>query len=62
LHFIRRIAIQILQGLKYMKEQGVIHCDLKPENFMLWSDKKSEIKVIDLGSSCFEDQIVYTYI
>jgi len=45
-----------------MKEQGVIHCDLKPENIMLWSDKKSEIKVIDLGSSCFEDQIVYTYI
>ena len=45
-----------------MKEQGVIHCDLKPENIMLKNWDKSGIKVIDLGSSCYEDQIVYTYI
>lgn len=59
---VRRFAIQILQSLKYMKEQQVIHCDLKPENVMLKSSDKSGLKVIDLGSSCFRDQIVYTYI
>lgn len=29
---------------------------------MLKTKDKSGIKVIDLGSSCFEDEIVYTYI
>ena len=59
---IRRFAIQILHSLKYMRHQGIIHCDLKPENILLKQANKSGIKVIDLGSSCFEDERVYTYI
>ena len=39
-----------------------MHCDLKPENILLRSAGKSAIKVIDFGSSCFEEQPVYTYI
>ena len=35
---------------------------MKPENIMLKEPTKSTIKVIDLGSSCFEDQRIYTYI
>lgn len=27
---IRRISIQILQGLLFLKRQNIIHCDLKP--------------------------------
>lgn len=53
LSLIRRFAIQILQALKYLREQNVIHCDLKPENILLKSPDKSGIKVIDFGSSCF---------
>ncbi|KAG1440389.1 hypothetical protein G6F56_011945 [Rhizopus delemar] len=40
----------------------MIHCDLKPENILLKYPKKSTIKVIDFGSSCAEDQRLYTYI
>lgn len=40
----------------------VIHCDLKPENILLKGPNKSSIKVIDFGSSCFEDERVYSYI
>ena len=53
LSLIRRFAIQILQALKYLKEENLIHCDLKPENILLKSPEKSGIKVIDFGSSCF---------
>jgi dual specificity tyrosine-phosphorylation-regulated kinase 2/3/4 len=40
----------------------VLHCDLKPENIMLRSSNRSIVKVIDFGSSCFQDEKVYTYI
>eukprot|EP01022_Parablepharisma_sp_SALTPOND_P015009 TRINITY_DN2093_c0_g1_i1.p1 TRINITY_DN2093_c0_g1~~TRINITY_DN2093_c0_g1_i1.p1 ORF type:complete len:427 (+),score=37.31 TRINITY_DN2093_c0_g1_i1:1253-2533(+) len=59
---IRRFAIQILQALKYFRQHGIIHCDLKPENILLKQSNKSGIKVIDLGSSCFENERIYTYI
>jgi len=62
LSLIRRFAIQILQALKYLREQNVIHCDLKPENILLKSPEKSGIKIIDFGSSCFSDERIYTYI
>lgn len=59
---IRRFAIQILQGLRYAKQQKIIHCDLKPENILLKNINKSGIKIIDFGSGCFDDERVYTYI
>jgi dual specificity tyrosine-phosphorylation-regulated kinase 2/3/4 len=62
LSLIRRFAIQILQALRYLKEENLIHCDLKPENILLKTPDKSGIKVIDFGSSCFSNQIIYTYI
>ncbi|QDZ20487.1 dual-specificity tyrosine-phosphorylation-regulated kinase [Chloropicon primus] len=62
LSLIRRFASQILVALKFLKKERVIHCDLKPENILLKQPSKSAIKVIDFGSSCFEDERVYTYI
>lgn len=62
LGLIRRFAIQILQALKYMRDNEIIHCDLKPENILLKSHNKSGIKIIDFGSSCFQDERIYTYI
>eukprot|EP00756_Hemistasia_phaeocysticola_P018176 Hpha_TRINITY_DN15579_c2_g6::TRINITY_DN15579_c2_g6_i1::g.106176::m.106176/K18669/DYRK2_3_4; dual specificity tyrosine-phosphorylation-regulated kinase 2/3/4 len=62
LGLIRRFAIQLLTSLKYLYRERIIHCDLKPENILLKSPTKSGIKVIDFGSSCFDDERIYTYI
>ena len=35
---------------------------MKPENILLKQPNKSNIKIIDFGSSCFKDERIYTYI
>jgi dual specificity tyrosine-phosphorylation-regulated kinase 2/3/4 len=62
LKLIRRFTKQLLQCLMLLQSHKVIHCDLKPENILLAHPVHSEIKVIDFGSSCFENEKVYTYI
>ncbi|PWW78323.1 hypothetical protein C7212DRAFT_199469 [Tuber magnatum] len=62
LRLIRRFTKQMLSSLGLLTGHHVIHCDLKPENILLAHPAKSEIKVIDFGSSCFEHEKVYTYI
>jgi dual specificity tyrosine-phosphorylation-regulated kinase 2/3/4 len=62
LKLIRRFAKQLLASLVLLNGHKVIHCDLKPENVLLAHPMHSEIKVIDFGSSCFENEKVYTYI
>ncbi|ORZ02987.1 kinase-like domain-containing protein [Syncephalastrum racemosum] len=62
LSLIRRFTIQMLQSLCLLHDHRVIHCDLKPENIMLKHPAKSTLKVIDFGSSCLENERVYTYI
>ncbi|KAK7091820.1 hypothetical protein V1264_009455 [Littorina saxatilis] len=59
---IRRFAFSLLQCLKMLQREKIIHCDLKPENILLRQKGQSSIKVIDFGSSCYEHQRVYTYI
>ncbi|KAL4870298.1 hypothetical protein BDV12DRAFT_166100 [Aspergillus spectabilis] len=59
---IRRFTRQILSSLTLLQAKKVIHCDLKPENILLVHPLSSEIRVIDFGSSCFENEKVYTYI
>lgn len=62
LGLIRRFAIQLLTALRFLRMQRIVHCDLKPENILLKQSNKSGIKVIDFGSSCLENERVYTYI
>lgn len=62
LKLIRRFTKQMLSSLNLLKKHKVIHCDLKPENILVRHPMHSEIKVIDFGSSCFENEKVYTYI
>lgn len=59
---IRRFTLQTLQCLALMRQARIVHCDLKPENILLVHPRRSEIRVIDFGSSCYEDEKVYTYI
>lgn len=62
LKLIKKIAIQILVALQYLGENDIIHCDLKPENILLTKKDSAYIKIIDFGSSCFEDEKIHTYI
>ncbi|KAK2467104.1 hypothetical protein APHAL10511_001362 [Amanita phalloides] len=59
---IRRFTSQMLMSLSLMRQYRIVHCDLKPENVLLRHPSKSAIKVIDFGSSCFENEKIYTYI
>ena len=62
LGLVRRFASQILKALVFASNLNIVHCDLKPENILLKSALKSEIVVIDFGSSTFEYEKVHTYI
>ncbi|XP_037082345.1 dual specificity tyrosine-phosphorylation-regulated kinase 4-like, partial [Pollicipes pollicipes] len=59
---IRKFASSMIQCLRLLYKEGIIHCDLKPENVLLKSRSSSSIKIIDFGSSCYTHQRVYTYI
>ena len=62
LALVRRFIVQILSCLSFLRQKRIIHCDLKPENILLKEQNKSGIKVIDFGSSCLDNEKVYTYI
>ena len=57
-----KFSVQILHALHFFVSEQIIHCDLKPENIMLKEGHKTGVKVIDLGSGCYEPQQFYTYI
>ncbi|CAN9498718.1 unnamed protein product [Ophioblennius macclurei] len=59
---IRRFAHALLRCLQMLHKEKIIHCDLKPENILLSQRGPGNIKVVDFGSSCYEQQRVYTYI
>jgi serine/threonine protein kinase len=44
---IPEIARQCARGLDYLHEQGWIHCDVKPENFLV--DREGRVKLIDFS-------------
>lgn len=45
----RRILKEIVEGLIYIHEHKVLHCDIKPENILLTKDYT--VKIADFGSS-----------
>ena len=62
LSLVRKFALSILQCLDLLAKHRIVHCDLKPENILLKQPGRSGIKVIDFGSSCFDNEQIYTYI
>ncbi|XP_066363045.1 serine/threonine-protein kinase ppk5-like isoform X2 [Miscanthus floridulus] len=59
---IQAIARQCLEASVYLHHLNIVHCDLKPENILLKSYSRCEIKVIDLGSSCFLSDNLNLYV
>ncbi|MFA6036491.1 MAG: protein kinase [Legionellales bacterium] len=50
---------QILDGLIFIHEQGVVHRDIKPQNIVLFSDTsgKDVLKIIDFGAAKFKKDL-----
>ncbi|EKM58652.1 uncharacterized protein PHACADRAFT_88772, partial [Phanerochaete carnosa HHB-10118-sp] len=48
----RRICRDVLLGLEYLHDQGIIHRDIKPAN-LLWSADRRVVKIADFGISHF---------
>ncbi|KAL6590446.1 kinase-like protein [Neocallimastix californiae] len=71
---IRHITKEVLTSLEVLEQKKIVHCDLKPENILLRDPMqikpslsssdldKIGIKVIDFGSSCYENERIYTYV
>mmetsp|Transcript_24378 Transcript_24378/g.38333 ORF Transcript_24378/g.38333 Transcript_24378/m.38333 type:complete len:206 (+) Transcript_24378:226-843(+) len=59
---LQKITKECLVGLKFVHALGLIHCDLKPENVLIRSYSRCEIKIIDFGSSCFITDHLTSYV
>jgi len=47
------ITRQCLVALRFVHNLGLVHSDVKPENILLGSYSRAQIKLIDFGSSCY---------
>jgi len=59
---LQSIMRQCLEALAFIHKQNLIHCDIKPENIVIKSYSRCEVKIIDFGSSCFTSDHLTSYI
>ncbi|GAB5035546.1 protein kinase [Nannochloropsis oceanica] len=59
---LRAIARQVLEALAFVHSQGLLHCDVKPENIVIKSYSRVQVKLIDFGSSCFSTDPPTSYL
>jgi formylglycine-generating enzyme required for sulfatase activity len=53
---VRRVAGEVIAGLGYLHDKGLVHLDLKPQNILV--SKAGEIKIADFGiSRTIKDQV-----
>lgn len=59
---VNRFMLQILECLKYLHQNSILHLDLKPDNIMM-TQVNNDVRIIDLGfcySDIFDDTTGYT--
>lgn len=52
LQAVRAYAIQLLVGLRLLRQTGILHADIKPDNILVSADR-NVIKLCDFGSAMF---------
>lgn len=52
-HKIMYFWMEMLYAVKQIHHHGIVHCDLKPNNFVM--DSNGSLKLIDFGISCSID-------
>lgn len=63
LQLVRQFARSLLECLEALARHGIVHRDMKPENILLKQRGGNGIKVIDFGTSCYENHDhSYTYV
>ncbi|KAG7910990.1 hypothetical protein KL906_001370 [Ogataea polymorpha] len=64
LGLLKKFGKNILQGLAFVHQQSLIHCDMKPENLMLAYTREHgfHVKIIDFGSSCRQGHLSFSYL
>ena len=55
---IKEIFIQIVEGVKYIHKNNVIHRDLKPNNILFLDKEKTKVVIIDFGLSGFSNGLI----
>lgn len=58
---IKRIMYQLVEGLAYLEQHGVIHRDIKPANLMVKFEAGNPYPTIvigDFGLACYKDQSI----
>jgi serine/threonine protein kinase len=50
-HAVKKIIIEILRCLIVCEESGILHLDIKPENFLVKQESPLELILIDFGSA-----------
>lgn len=62
LDMLRSFLNQLLPTLDVLRRSEVIHCDLKPENILLRSLNAVDVVLIDFGSACQQNHVIYSYV
>lgn len=60
--FLKCVAVQIFDALRYLHGRNIVHCDVKPENILLCGHGSTSVKLIDFGSSCHAGRPVFGYV
>ena len=47
------LCLQLLKGLNFMHESGIVHGDITPDSLFFKSEEGAQIRYVDLGCGCF---------
>jgi dual specificity protein kinase YAK1 len=62
LSLIQPIILDCLRTLSFLASEGLVHCDVKPENILFAGNGHPSVKIVDFGSCCRAGDAAFTYV